>query len=181
MPFEIHTPPWTNFHELNLDFILNKIKELDARVGIESSIGSYARQRALNITPATITMDGHGAASLDFSGDFESYNVGEENVFEDSDNGFIKVNKTGVYEMDLTIQIVSGGDATRYLSTTPIVGNANGTHQLDYSYIDYNPGYYNLSRTLYLEAGDVVDWRIATNGTVKYFLGCWTITLVSER
>ena len=32
MPFEIHTPPWTNFHDLNLDWMIQTIKSLETRV-----------------------------------------------------------------------------------------------------------------------------------------------------
>lgn len=32
MPFEIHTPPWTDFHELNLDWIVRTVKEYSKKV-----------------------------------------------------------------------------------------------------------------------------------------------------
>ena len=32
MPFEIHTPPWTNLHDINLDWIIGKVKEYCAKV-----------------------------------------------------------------------------------------------------------------------------------------------------
>lgn len=56
MPFEIHTPPWTNFHDLNLDWMIQTIKSLETRVAalengdtpepgptpVDATVGSWA-------------------------------------------------------------------------------------------------------------------------------------------
>ena len=122
MPFEIHTPPWTNFHDLNLDWIIQTIKSLETRVAaLENGDTPEPGPSEYNYYGALATLYGQAGTKtvvtnsswcvIDTS--LINVNINATDVYEEGDSsGELKIKKTGLYQFVIDSYILSSNPSS---------------------------------------------------------------------
>ncbi|MBQ1385565.1 MAG: hypothetical protein IIY75_02075 [Erysipelotrichales bacterium] len=169
MPFEIHTPPWTNFHDLNLDWMIQKMKELEHKV--ETSGGEGTTLQALvddaiadNKTGLEVNLRRTDELSAEVMADLcdaqgWAWDEPYSNLFtwNSSNPGRITVVEGGVYAINIRANVTSGTGAI-YLTTYPTEGNPVSVRRGLADSDDF------FSTVVTLKAGESVAIQISPEG-----------------
>lgn len=124
MPFEIHTPPWTNFHDLNLDWMIQTIKSLETRVSAlengetpepepePAEYNYYGALATLYGMPGTKTVITNSTwCIIDTS--VTDINAFATDVYEEGDSsGELKIKKTGLYQFVIDSYILNSNPSS---------------------------------------------------------------------
>lgn len=131
MPFEIHTPPWTDFHNLNLDWLLQKMKEIESDVAGETALQKLVSVAIANNKLGVEVAINRNSSQTVYSGQLvalcnqQQYVWSSVDLFrwEALDPGQIKVVEDGIYQYRIVVTITTGS-ANLYINNKPADGGA---------------------------------------------------------
>lgn len=123
MPFEIHTPPWTNFHDLNLDWMIQTIKSLETRV---AALENGDTPENTNVVGAVYTSRAGSSKTINVGSvvNFtQERNKMDMDNYDDDGFGGVIVHSDGLYHVRLSLMATA---STITDPALPVIVTLNG-------------------------------------------------------